>query len=574
MGSMVRSYSKINAADQARLEARRKTFKRTLIIALSSFALVGIIVAAVVGTTVHNDKSGGGSNEPQSMSTSVKAACDVTLYKDTCMSSLTPMVGSTGEIKPEDIFRISIQVALQELAKVVSYFSGGDGGLVAASDGMSASVVGNCRDLLGLALDHLNMSLASASGVSSLVDAVVDLRSWLSTAVTCQHTCIDGFLESAELVQMHDGVQNRLQSSTELTSNSLAIVTWLSNILSTFKLRKLLSHRGDEMPEWVSPGDRKLLQSTDLRSQANAVVAKDGSGKYKTIGAALAAVPSNSNKRFVIYVKKGVYNEHVVVDKTKWNVVMVGDGMDVSIVTGNLNVVDGTPTFSSATFSVFGQGFIARDMGFVNTAGAIKQQAVALQSSADLSIFYRCRIDAFQDTLYVHTNRQFYRDCNISGTVDFIFGNSAVVLQNCNIHPKKPILGQQNTLTAQGKIDPNQNTGIVIHNCTIWPGANLTSVQTYLGRPWKNYSTTVYTKTYMPGIIAPQGWLPWVGTTAPNTIFYAEFQNYGAGASTKGRVNWKGLKFISASQASKFSVSSFIQGGKWIDKTIPYNPNL
>lgn len=109
---------------------------------------------------------------------------------------------------------------------------------------------------------------------------------------------------------------------------------------------------------------------------------------------------------------------------------------------------------------MFGRNFIARDMGFRNTAGPQKHQAVALMTSADQAVYYKCHIDAYQDTLYAHSNRQFYRECNIYGTVDFIFGNSAVVIQNCNIMPKLPMHGQQITITAQGKTDPNMNTGI------------------------------------------------------------------------------------------------------------------
>ena len=101
-------------------------------------------------------------------------------------------------------------------------------------------------------------------------------------------------------------------------------------------------------------------------------------------------------------------------------------------------------------------------------------------------------IDAFQDSLYTHSNRRFYKECNIFGTVDFIFGNSAVVIQYCNILPRRPLMGQKNMITAQGKFDPNQNAGISIQNCTIWPYRDLSDVQTFLGQPWKNYSTTVY----------------------------------------------------------------------------------
>ncbi|KAJ6317238.1 hypothetical protein OIU76_012893 [Salix suchowensis] len=376
------------------------------------------------------------------------------------------------------------------------------------------------------------------------------------------------------------------------------------------------------MPKWLHPEGRELLQMSDLK-KADAIVAQDGSGNYTRITDALKDVPEKSKKRYVIYVKKGVYFENVRIEKNQWNVTVVGDGMNATIVSGSLNFVDGTPTFSTATFgkssslsrsgtnpppiiwlranqalametevrsfelakcltliflfsaAVFGKGFIARDMGFRNTAGAIKHQAVALMSTADMSAFYRCSVDAFQDTLYAHSNRQFYRECNIYGTVDFIFGNSAVVIQNCNILPRRPMAGQQNTITAQGRIDPNQNTGISIQNCTVLPFGDLRSVKTYLGRPWKNYSTTVFMRSMMGSLIHPAGWLPWTGDTAPPTIFYAEFQNFGPGASTKNRVKWKGLKTITSKQASKFTVNAFIQGKEWINGTgISYKPGL
>lgn len=116
-------------------------------------------------------------------------------------------------------------------------------------------------------------------------------------------------------------------------------------------MRRLLSlPNKNEPPKWFHSKDRKLLVTKDLRSKADIVVAKDGSGKYRTISDALKHVPNKSKKRIVIYVKKGIYYENVRVEKTKWNVMIVGDGMTSSVVSGRLNFVDGTPTFSSATF--------------------------------------------------------------------------------------------------------------------------------------------------------------------------------------------------------------------------------
>ncbi|KAL0382305.1 UNVERIFIED_CONTAM: putative pectinesterase/pectinesterase inhibitor 46 [Sesamum calycinum] len=561
-------YGKLDEAEQERLVARRRTRRRITIIGISSVILVAVIVGAVVGASqTKADKS---RADDQSPSSTIKAICSSTLYPDSCYNSLAPTVKS-GSVKPQDLYKLSVQVAMDELSKASKNFDGIK--KLNITDQRTLAAIESCQELLSLALDHLNSSL-SVEDVKFL-EVFDDLRTWLSSAGTYQQTCIDE-LEYAS-TGLSTFINDNFKNSTEYTSNSLAIVTTFEESISSLGAigrRRLMSDGG--VPEWLSYKERKLLQTPSSSIKADAVVAKDGSGKYKTIGAALKDVPDKSEKRFVIYVKKGIYVENVIIDKSKWNVMMVGDGKNATIISGSLNVVDGTPTFQSATFAVFGQGFIGRDIGFRNTAGPAKHQAVALLSTADLSVFYRCTMDAFQDTLYTHSNRQFYRECDIYGTVDFIFGNSAVVIQNSNILPKLPLLGQQNTITAQGKFDPNQNTGISIQNCTIWAAANLAGVNTFLGRPWKNYSTTVYIQNMMGSLIDPKGWLPWIGTSAPKTIFYAEFQNLGPGAVTKNRVNWSGLKLnISSAQAKKFTVGPFIKGDKWIPATgVTYKSGL
>lgn len=225
-----------------------------------------------------------------------------------------------------------------------------------------------------------------------------------------------------------------------------------------------------------------------------------------------------------------------------------------------------------------GDGFIGRGITFRNTAGGQKHQAVAFRSGSDLSVFYQCSFEGYQDTLYVHSQRQFYRECDIYGTVDFIFGDAAVVFQNCNIYPRKPPNGT-NTITAQGRSDPNENTGIIIHNCQVTPAAELkpvqNSVKTYLGRPWKQYSRTVFMKTSLDGFIRPEGWLAWSGNFALNTLYYAEYANTGAGASTANRVKWAGYHVISATDAAKFTVGNFIAGNSWLPATkVPFTSGL
>ncbi|RWW12919.1 hypothetical protein GW17_00023395 [Ensete ventricosum] len=141
--------------------------------------------------------------------------------------------------------------------------------------------------------------------------------------------------------------------------------------------------------------------------------------------------------------------------------------------------------------AVNAERFIAVGITFENSAGPGKYQAMAVRNSGDLSIFYSCSFLGYQDTLYVHSLRQFYRDCDIYGTVDFIFGNAASVFQDCNIYARRPLRGQSNVVTAQGRTMPDQATGISIHNCTVSAAPDLAAdrrfARTFLGRPWKDH---------------------------------------------------------------------------------------
>lgn len=223
-----------------------------------------------------------------------------------------------------------------------------------------------------------------------------------------------------------------------------------------------------------------------------------------------------------------------------------------------------------------GNNFIAKGITFENYAGTIKHQAVALRSGSDFSVFYQCSFIAYQDTLYVHSFRQFFRECDIYGTIDFIFGNAAVVFQKCNLYARQPDPNQKNLFTAQGRDDPNQNTGISILECKIAAGSELIPNQTmfksYLGRPWREYSRTVIMRSYIGDLIDPVGWLAWSGDFGLSTLYYGEYMNRGPGSNVTGRVTWPGYKVIvNSTEAEQFTVGSFIGGGDWLNATgVPY----
>ncbi|MCD7463546.1 hypothetical protein HAX54_050845 [Datura stramonium] len=396
-----------------------------------------------------------------------------------------------------------------------------------------------------------------------------DAVTWLSAALASHRSCLDGLEEKGLGV---------FTSSEEARNLTLLLKDALFHYGQLRSRTRAKTRRGAQRRPISSREGQGLLASWNAAtSKADIVVAQDGSGNYKTINDAVTAlVRMTRPERTIVYVKSGTYRENVEIGRGLNNLMFVGDGIDKTIVTGDKNVPDGASTLGSATFGVSADGFWARDMTFENTAGPHKHQAVALRVGSDLSIFYRCSFKGYQDTLLVHSLRQFYRDCHVYGTIDFIFGDASAVLQNCDIFVKRPMDHQSNMITAQGRDDSNENTGIVILNSRVSPssefGALKGSFKSYLGRPWKKYSRTVFIKTDLDGLIDPRGWKEWSGNFALSTLYYGEYMNTGSGANTENRVNWPGFHVLrDANEASPFTVKNFIQGDSWIPASgVPY----
>ena len=216
---------------------------------------------------------------------------------------------------------------------------------------------------------------------------------------------------------------------------------------------------------------------------------------------------------------------------------------------------------------------------FRNTAGPAKGQAVAVMNRSPHSIFYRCSLEGYQDTLYAHSSQQFYRECDIRGTVDFIFGSALAVFQDCDILARRPRRGQSNMVTAQGREDADHFSGFSFINCTVDAAPDLLAadfrVQTYLGRPWKPYATTVVMQSYLGAAIAPAGWREWDDKDSLRTLYYGEYENHGPRADTSRRVDWPGFKLMNSTQALDFTVGNMIHGDTWLpDTDIPFFSGL
>ncbi|CAN6468256.1 unnamed protein product [Victoria cruziana] len=556
--------------------------KKVAIISVASVVLVAMVVAVSVGVS----KNRGSNVDPSSMSDispsfkAITAICQPTDYKEACVSQLNSAAGSNGTSDPKDLVKLAFNVTMVQIHKVLNQSTLLQEG---EKDPRTKQALDACGELMEYAVAELEKSIEQMDNIdlSNIDDLLENLRTWLSATITYEQTCLDGFQNTTG--DVGDKLRSIMTTAEQLSSNTLAIVNEISSIMTSLNIPSLTNRRrllsDDGFPSWVSPAKRMLLQVPTGSVKPDITVAKDGSGQFNTINAALLQVPKGRNDTFVIYVKAGVYEELVQINRSMTNLMLMGDGATKTTITGRLNFIDGTPTFKTATVAVIGDGFMARDIGFENSAGAEKHQAVALRVGSDMAIFYNCQMDGYQDTLYAHTKRQFYRDCTISGTIDFIFGDSISFFQNCKLVVRKPLDNQQNICTAQGRKDVREPTIIVLHNCSITADPALFPVRqqfkTYLGRPWREYSRTIIMQTWLDDLVQPAGWMEWLGDFGLKTLYYAEFDNKGPGSATADRVKWAGVRTLTAADAATFTLGATFKDSQWIkDSGVPYTPDL
>ncbi|KAH9603616.1 hypothetical protein KSS87_015992 [Heliosperma pusillum] len=573
---------------------------RARVIALAAGALILLAVACGVPVAVRLARGGSGRTA-RGPTAAVRRACGATRYPELCFETL----GSASGVDPRTLAHVSVNATLVRFGRAVS--SAAEIGNW-EMDTRSRSAYEDCMELLEESVELLARALTAVSpmSVDSDQESVVgsssgnsntvnqggskqDVMTWLSGAMTNQDTCTDGLSEAGGTMK-NQMAQNLLELS-ELVSNCLAIYSATNDIDdfvgAPIQNRRLLGFEpefvdGSGFPTWMSRSERELLDTPTPGVQADIIVAQDGSGTVTTITEAIKKAPEYSDRRIIILVRAGTYREdNLKVGRKKTNLWFLGEGKGRTVISGKLSVVhDQITTFHTAAFAATGSGFLARDISFVNEAGPGNHQAVALRVGADHAVIYRCEVKGYQDTLYVHSQRQFFRECDIYGTVDFIFGNAAVVFQHCSMWARKPMDLQKITITAQNRKDPNQNTGISIHACEIKPTLDLEPVKstfpTFLGRPWKIYSRVVYMESYLGDHIDPRGWLEWNATSPLDLLYYGEYGNTGPQADVSMRAKWPGLHVsMSRIDALKFTVAQFIFGQAWITSTgVAYESGL
>ena len=285
------------------------------------------------------------------------------------------------------------------------------------------------------------------------------------------------------------------------------------------------------------------------------VVAKDGTGDYTTVQAAIDAAPTGRTANYTIYIKNGKYKEVVTVPSNKPFIQLIGESVTNVIITfdnysGKAIPGGGTyGTSTSATFFVNASDFSAIDITFENTTGDAPQ-ALAINVNGDRAAFKNCRFLGGQDTVLANgdNKRQYFLNCYIDGVVDFIFGSALAVFDSCIIYPKQRIAGGDSYITAANTQQASPY-GYVFRNCKII--SNGGTSRYVLGRPWQNDAGTadaskarnkvVFLNTAMGYVVKPEGWSTWDAGTNTSYITYAEYKSLnmtGGILNISSRVPW------------------------------------
>ncbi len=293
-----------------------------------------------------------------------------------------------------------------------------------------------------------------------------------------------------------------------------------------------------------------LLMAAFSISQANAAnawdnpdtifVARDGTGHFRTIDEAIEVCRAFMSYDKVIFVKKGIYKEKLIIPSFLTNIEICGEDRDETIITYDdharikpsyLPQGRELGTFRTYTLKIEGNDITLKNITIENNAAKLGQ-AVSLHTEGDRLKFINCRFLGNQDTIYtgVENTRLYFKDCYIEGTTDFIFGPSIAWFEGCLI------MNKTNSYVTAASTPDGQKYGYIFNNCKITAAEGVTKC--YLGRPWRPYAYTLFMNCELGKHIRPEGWHNWGKTTNEKTARYLEYNNTGDGADTSARCAW------------------------------------
>lgn len=290
-----------------------------------------------------------------------------------------------------------------------------------------------------------------------------------------------------------------------------------------------------------------VLQSVAVFSEPRHItVAADGSGEFTSVQEAVNSIRAYMSDTTYMFIRNGTYREKIVIPSWVTNLYMKGESADRTVITWNDHArIRNMGTFRTYTVWVLGSGFTAEDITFENNAEQLGQ-AVAVHVDADRVVFRRCRFLGNQDTLLTanQESRQYYEECYIEGTTDFIFGPATAWFERCHIHSKK-----NSYVTAASTVEDHEQ-GYILNRCRLTAADSVTRV--YLGRPWRPFAATVFIRCDLGEHIRPEGWHNWDNPDNEKTARYAEYRSSGPGADPQSRVAWS--RQLSRKEVKRYTV--------------------
>ncbi|HEV7332772.1 MAG TPA: pectinesterase family protein [Flavisolibacter sp.] len=292
-------------------------------------------------------------------------------------------------------------------------------------------------------------------------------------------------------------------------------------------------------------------------------VSREGNARFSRVQDAFDAIPQHNKKPYTIFIRNGVYKEKLYLDSTKTKITLLGEDPFKTILTyddhsGKISPAGDTlHTFNSYTFLQEGNDFTAKNLSIANSAGYSAGQAVAMHIMGDRVKFENCRFLGNQDVLFAgrRASRQYFLNCYIEGTTDFIFGPSTAWFEGCHINCKK------NSHVTAASTPKEQAFGYVFNNCVLTTDSvNVNKVS--LGRPWRPYASVTYINCYMGAHILPEGWNNWRNPENEKTARYAEYQSFGPGANPSGRYMW--TKQLTDEEVKHYTIENVL--GDWNPK--------
>ncbi|XAR65469.1 Pectinesterase [Bertholletia excelsa] len=234
--NFIKGYGKVDQLeDQSPINYNKRPGKPLIAVIISLIVLLTVVIGVMVGALIYESNT----EPPESSSESIRAVCSVTQYPDSCFTSITSSLSNSkhnlGSFKPhpEMILKHSIWVARDEVETVCPVPKMMMGRCM---DRRSESAMSDCVSLFGDSLSRLNESVTAIGGEEELTEAKIgDLKTWISSAMTDQETCMDGLKEMGSTTV--DEVRTKVQRSKEYMSNSLAILSSYKTVLGKFDLK-------------------------------------------------------------------------------------------------------------------------------------------------------------------------------------------------------------------------------------------------------------------------------------------------------------------------------------------------